>query len=511
MCSRFSFFFEFNKNKSKRQKQKQKKMTSDETLRNSVKFWLACHDGNEERVKKYIYMKKEIDFRIEINGDNPFEIAVKKNFLVIAKIISEYHIFHVKYYLINTDKDKSLLYYCISMNNIEMFDFLINLEGYDVNKYNKNGETSLYYLCNTRNMTFLKKLLKCKTLDVNKKNTSEKLTALQIACEKNFTEVVELLMEREDLNINLFEYDNDELQNNRPPFYISLENDNLDIAKLFIKNEKLKFSFPSYHIDPYYKKGLSKDTYFDCIEYALDKKNFEIFEFLHGIERLDAINNRHLLNYVIRTIAYHDYEPDSYRFGSKIFDLIITSEKIDINRDISYFSILEHALFHNRISMIKKILKRKDLKPIIRKNSDKYLIDDCYLSLATILASEHHVEIDPRFALCQKDFSIRNILKDYKDDKIKTRYRLRLKLGYSHKDSARLYSMIFLMKSDILKISKNEVDKRDEKTKRFFNSVKAFPNEIIMKICNISYENKNQFIKQDLINEEIIDILDCYS
>ena len=493
-------------------------MYSNDQIRNSVEFWLACNNGDKEYFKKFTEVPiseiKDIDFTIKIYGQSPLSILVLKNDMDNLKLLVEYFSGSIYYQMfINDETENRSIRYLSIVGHEDMFEFLINLEGYDINKHNDVGETLLFNLCMNRKLELLEKLLKCEKLDVNKQSLPKKLTPLQIACMKGFPDVVRLLMEREDLDVNYF----DNLSNNKywnePPIYISLRNENFDIARLLIRDENLKFWFTiEDDIDLCDEDDREEERFFDCIKYALDKENFEVFQFLCEIERLDVFNDKRLLIY-LRYVS-----DNSLGFREKVFDYLINSKKFNINIElmqstlITQSTLLEKAFIIHRESLIEKILKRKDLMPSLKNDVKCHIYEKYYYSsLSMILASEHNVHLGDDFVKNTMDKSIRILIDDYLKDPIETRYKLRLKLGYSKKDSARLYSMIFLLKLGILETPELEIYPIDQQRKiRFFNLLKAFPNEIIMKICNICYENKNQFIKQELINEEIVDIIDCY-
>lgn len=130
------------------------------------------------------------------------KIIIGKSIAILQSVLNQ---FNCPGFIINhmvTPTDETLVSVILGAGYDECVDFLLNIDGFDVNKeINSSGHTPLIYAINDQNVKLVNSLLRVKGIDVNK---SDKLgfTPLLSAIGCNDIEIVQKLLKNKLIDVN---------------------------------------------------------------------------------------------------------------------------------------------------------------------------------------------------------------------------------------------------------------------------------------------------------------------
>ena len=461
---------------------------------NSLSFWRTCYLGdlNQAELSILEYHGRLIDlkFKFGIEKDTPLSISVRRNNLEITRmLLVHYQQFENSRYLLNDDNNLFLI--ACKNDNKDMLKLLLDYRLFDINESRFREETALGYACKENKTELVELLLKYQNLDVNRRELS---SPLSLACTNGNKEIVEMLLKHPKIDINITDVDYS------TPFYNACANGHLNIARMLDSHGSIVHS--------------DRDEY-DIIFLAFEKEDFPLFDFLTSeLDLMSKIKRSTMMR-------IFGYEKNLFtKTRLKIINKIMKSEKTDLNRFGLYkSSLLYEAIKNENVPLMEEFSKVRNFKykleehyPVVLKGTEPHFLHlklflSCEIDFNVNTFDENYIYLYQHDTLDLPIYErCRKLLGGYTTDRVKIRFDLRKELGYSQKDSSRVFAIVNLIKSGFFKLNSHI---RSGKKYNFIEITKKIPNEIIMKICDIIYSNK-EFISQQIIDDGIQHVLSYY-
>lgn len=259
-------------------------------------------------------------------------------------------------------------------------------------------KTYLHIACERNYLDIVKYLLTNPKIEVNKLD-KEGVTPLYLACEKGNFEIVKLLHNLEEVDVNL--------PREQTPFYVACQNGHLEIIKLLLTNPQVKYNEPN----------LDFETPFFA---ACENGQLEVVKLLIQEPKIDIVKSN-MKDITPFTISCQDLNMAKiFLRSSRYFNPPNSDNLLDLvtNGNLEMiqwlFSSLneENAFSRNRL---REVLLTVDKAQFQERNE-------------TETSRDHQKKI-------QNLKVIKNIIRQYIDDPIETKRKLRIKLEITSKFS----------------------------------------------------------------------------
>ena len=213
-------------------------------------------------------------------------------------------------------------------------------------------------------LSILKRLIQIKNINLN--CYSKKYTLLSYACETNEIEMVSMLIKEDQIDVNFYAP-----KNGKTPLMISIENENIEIAKLLIKLPKTNINIRSYHRKTALIIAVEKNLE-EIVELIINNEKFEPEESLLGSafaisegqisKQLFSLSS---LNVNYKFIDKDDIGNQYNEFDDRIMGLwaleIPDKDKMD---PYSFETSLIRAVNKNDLEKINQIINHPSFDPI---------------------------------------------------------------------------------------------------------------------------------------------------
>ena len=472
-----------------------------ETKITSIKFHKACSNGDLEFVnlcleKPDIHKLINLNYNYTLNKNTPLMISLLNKHYDISKALINYHYKNPQLLDINLKNKHDLYPTIVAMidDNFEIFRMLFNSIEF-ISEHPESPKNVISQASFCKSPEYMKLLIQREDINLNYQDNFNLETPLIFSMHRENWELTKLLLNDPRVNIN-----EKSLRNDRSPLMVCCYMRTIEIFKMLVQRKDLNLN----------DKNSDNETVLHlCLTHYL--------EMTENVIELDGIDLNKTGTQNEETAIHIAVRLENH----KIFNLLM-DKNVDVNKKDKHGKTL--LMDVRNIDMLKRLLEIDDLDV----NSVSFY-GDSFILYAVNLMSKQHLEIalssyhDFIFEYPIKRFRndvgfsvivhhVNNgleyqenldLTKEYLDNKEKVRMRLRLKYGYSERDSAKLFSILLLLKDDLIKKGESVNDGLHENKLRFVNIIERMPNEIIMKLCNGVYGNQNDFIKQDLIDEEI--------
>lgn len=311
-------------------------------------------------MKKILFIL--ILFSIEIHSMSVLKdllSAFNKNQLFRATIDGDFNKFKelINKFDINSQNDKgwSLLHFACCYNQIEIVQYLLELENINVNIKENEKLTPLHIAVRFGNEKIIKLLMTRHEINVNSKN-KDLFTPLHYAVKYRYINIVKILLDHPDIDINSLN------KSYNTPLHIACFINEPEIAKLLLNQKNINFNFQNEFLC-------------SSLHLAAAKNNAEIVRLLLGtsnimVNILNANNNSafelslnnddkksaklFLENEEIYHNKYFLEFIENYKDSNtqKILDIL----PIRIIRDKDNNNLLHYAVEKQNLHLIKKIL-----------------------------------------------------------------------------------------------------------------------------------------------------------
>lgn len=346
------------------------------------------------------------------------------------RLFDNYELFDMllKYKIINDDtmiNENTVLEYLIIHKRKYSMKLLIE-KGFDINKVNKD-KSLLYFACSQNNLYAVNLLLKNKA-DVNYKRTINHSTPLYLSVQNNYYKIIkELIINKADMNC--------ELKDGVTPMLIAIQNNNEKIIELLIKNKS--------DINKLTKIGVSplclatQYDYSNIIELFI-KKNIKIDnkeKNVRDILNIGMIEDSYksinlLINYKIDINIVNDQGKNNLMVGldnssTKCCELLIKN-KIDLDlADEFKLTALHYSVKYNNDKISKLLIENKvdiNVKDI-NNITPLYIatINNNYEIVNLLIEKKANMEIkitDSKYLITNPILKINNEMKLVYDNKI---------------------------------------------------------------------------------------------
>ena len=308
-------------------------------------------EGNNLEIVKY-FSENHAD--IDVNLLNKFyesavSIAAVKGYWEIVKLLLRK--FGVNVNLQCCCEKNTLLHYASEGNSLEIVKYLLeNHADIDVNLLNDDGDSALAIACKKGNLEIVENLLRKSGVDLNIQFGKSKNTLLHYASKGGNLEIVKYLLENHaDIDINLLNDDGDSA------LAIASEKGNLEIVKLLLRKSGV-------NVNIHY--GKSKNT---LLHYASEGNNLEIVKYLLENHADIDVN---LLNDDGDSAASKAAERGYW----EIAELLLRKSGVDDNLRYSWHEItlLHYASTKNSFEIVKYVLEKLADSDVNLSNASVY-------------------------------------------------------------------------------------------------------------------------------------------
>jgi len=279
------------------------------------------------------------------------------------RLFDNYELFDMllKYKIINDDviiDENTVLEYLIIHKRKYSIKLLIE-KGFNVNKVNRD-KSILYFACSQNNLFAVDLLLKNKA-DVNYKRTKNYSTPLYLSVQNNFYKIIkELIINKADVNC--------ELKDGVTPMLIAIQNNNEKIIKLLIENKSDINKLTKIGVTPLYLA--TQYDYSNIIELFINNDiKIDNKENIREILNIGMIEDSHksiklLIDYKIDINIVNDQGKNNLMIGldnssTKCCKLLIKN-KIDLDlADEFKLTALHYSVKYNNDKISKLLIENK--------------------------------------------------------------------------------------------------------------------------------------------------------
>jgi ankyrin repeat protein len=312
-------------------------------------------DSNNEYLIGYAVMYNNIDlveFLLKKNayidvmcedGKNVLHIAIKYNYLDMIDLILKYNKQNtgISILLLEDKKKYTPLHYAILYNNYIIIKKLID-NGSNVNVINYEGYNALHLAIFNKSIDICKLIIN-NIVNINDKSYNGE-TVLHLACSMNLIEIINLLLENENIDINIQDYE--------------YEFTAMHYLIMFGYNDIMKKIITRKEYNPNIQ-----DVYGNTVlHYAIIENNHNAYELLITLKNM----NYNLWNVNLKIplhIAICNYKNDNYDYIEKILEY----SNLNI-QDNNGNTCMHYLCIDNKWKKYINMLSKKKINIIVQNN-----------------------------------------------------------------------------------------------------------------------------------------------